>query len=393
MNSRSIFWSRLLKTKHYQWKTFRTIADWTIIVYLIIPAILIFTFMYVSWWQETPAWIEPFPVIAVFFLLYILCWQGTIHTYVQEADKVFLIKKSDLFIGMKRLGYVASVMGGVRSILLSVIVLMPILLRHYMLTISAIAVIVIYFIALYTVLIIVKYYINMMEARWKVLLAYSGVFLLFSFLTNVIYYLWVAGRIEIVLLISSLMFAAAVFTAVRTLQNISYIEYEIKANEEQKLKNVQMIFTLSLDVEKPVISKRKKPLLFRKSKRIFRNRREKNGYTELFIKAFIRNYTHWSSYFQMISVGAAAMVIIPPLWIKALVLLAFLIMAHAWLSTIWDKIFMFNPLTKKYTEQDAYFSARKQTIMAFYLFAIILLFIIAGTSLFLLRYAVSLPFA
>lgn len=110
------------------------------------------------------------------------------------------------------------------------------------------------------------------------------------------------------------------------------------------------------------ISTRTKPLIFKKSKRLFKNRIPVNAFLELFIKVFFRNPVYWSSFLQLVSATGAAVIFIPPYWLKGAVFIGFILMLHSWLSMIWDRVTISHPLTKKYGEQQAFFSARKKAI-------------------------------
>lgn len=142
------------------------------------------------------------------------------------------------------------------------------------------------------------------------------------------------------------------------------------------------------DLEKPVVSMRTKPLLFRNSRRIFNTRTAITGLAELFLKIFMRNPSYIFSYFQIISVSAAGILLIPPLWIKVIVSGVFLFLMYSWLSITWDKAIMSHPFTKKYSEKDYYFTARNRTVLALFLLAIFLLgLFLCASTLILARFS------
>ncbi|MEM5599461.1 ABC transporter permease [Niallia circulans] len=66
MNSRKLFFSRLISNWHYQWKVLRSIADWTVIVYILVPLGVFCGVIYRSWWLEIPVWIHKIPFIVPF---------------------------------------------------------------------------------------------------------------------------------------------------------------------------------------------------------------------------------------------------------------------------------------------------------------------------------------
>lgn len=386
MNSRKIFLDRLIRGWKYQYGVIRSIADWTIILYLIIPANIIFIFIYRSWWIETPSWIEFIPLLFMFFLIYLLSWSGVIRTFVQEADKIYLVKNARIFLGMRKYGYVYSLFMQFLHTGFTFLILLPFLRNQYLLNWPHITSILFYFIALSTTIILVKFYLRKIETKFKKIAAGMVAFIALGSLSQLIYLFWEKGLLLLVFLCGGIMLASAIIQSLKAIKSISSIDHDIDMEQERKTKNIELIFSLSYEIEKPVVSKRKKPLLYRHSKRIFKNRTELNGFIELFIKVFIRNSSYWRGYFQIISVTAVALIIIPPLWIKAIIFIGYLIMMNSWLSLIWDKIAAANPLSKKYREMPFYFSARKRTVLTLFILAIIIASILIANGFLLYSY-------
>lgn len=373
MSSWQIFRDRYISDRKYQYRVIRSIADWTIMVYLIIPAILFIIFRYRSWWVELPGWIESVPFVFIFMLIYLLSWNVSIRTYVEEADKVFLIKKQRSFLGMKKWGYTCSLFLQSIGTAITFLILLPFLRNHFILSWLEICTLLFYFIALKTLIMLVKYHLKKIDKRFKKLALSFLLFVLLSWFSQLIYFLWDKGSLFLVCLCGIILLTASIYFSLKAIQKLSTIDHEIDMGRANKTKNIEFIFMLSNEIEKPVVTKRTKPLLFRRSKRIFKKRTPINGFIELFYKVFLRNRSYVVSFFQIISVGTVAIVLIPPLWIKIIIFFGFLIMMNSWLSLVWDKIAPSNPLSKKYSETDFYFTARKKAIMSLFITAIILL--------------------
>ncbi len=373
MNSRKIFYDRLIKEWKYQYGVIRIIADWTIILYLIIPVNILFIFMYRSWWINTPSWMEFISFPFFIFIIYLLSWGGTIRTYVQEADKIFLVKISKIFLGMRRFGYIYSLFMQLFITGAIFLIFLPFLRNHYLLEWHQITSLMFSFMALKTAIILVKYHLRKIESKLIKMMVGTIVFLGFGFVVVMIYICFERGFLGFNYLIGFILLITSILQSLRMIKNVSSIDHDILMEQEQKMKYIEMIFNLSYEIEKPVVSKRKKPLLYRRSKRIFNNRTKINGFIELFIKIFMRNSSYWRGFIQIISVTSAALIIIPPIWIKAVILIGFLIMMHSWLSLVWDKIASSNPLTQKYGDTPDYYSARKRAVLSLFIVAIIIL--------------------
>lgn len=382
MKSRKIFVDRLVSEWKFQYGVIRTVADWTIILYLIIPSVAVFSILYRSWWLEMPVWIEHIPLFLLFFLLYLLSWNGNYRTYLQEADKVFLIKKTKVYLGLKKWANAYSLLFQTVAIGTIILIILPFFINHYYLEWGEIFALFFFFAGLKMFIMMVKYHLKKIEKKFKRVILTFFVFIVLSLIIQLIYIFFEKGTILPVYLSSMVFIAASIFKRLQTLKQNSWADTELKIEQEERTKYIQLIFSFSYEVEKPVISNRSKPLFFRKSKRIFKKRTQVNGYTELFIKVFSRNVSYITSYFQIISITVAGLVIAPPLWLKAIIFLAFLIGMYSWLSLIWDKIIVSNPLMKKYGETPAYFSARNRTVMVIYVIAIVFIGLLVTSGLY-----------
>ncbi|WP_394580398.1 ABC transporter permease [Cytobacillus firmus] len=388
MKSNSLFLRRLINNWSYQFGIFRTIADWTIMVYLIVPGTVIFGMIYRSWWLETPEWMADLPLFLLFFLFYIFSWLGNFRPFVLEADKVFLVKNKTLFMGMRKWGFVYSLFFQAMGTAAMIAVFLPFLKNRYLLEWSQIAVFLLFFISLKWSIMIVSYFLKRIEGKLKKYVITFLLFVLLSWFSQLVYSLWSIGAEFPVIIASALLLSGALIRASRLLKKISALEFEVMLEQEEKTKYIKWIFMMAPDLEKPVVSMRTKPLLFRNSRRIFSKRTPITGLAELFLKIFIRNPSYIFSYFQIISVSAAGILLIPPLWIKVIVSGVFLFLMYSWLSLTWDKAIMSHPFTKKYSEKDFYFTARNRTVLALFLIAILLLgLFLSASTLILARFS------
>lgn len=388
MKSNSLFLRRLKNSWSYQFGIFRSIADWTIMVYLIVPGTVIFGMTYRSWWLETPEWIAGLPLFILFYLFYIFSWMGNLRPFVLEADKVFLVKNKTLFMGMRKWGFVYSLFFQAMGTAAIMAIFLPFLKNRYFLEWSQIAALLLFFISLKWSIMIVSYFLKRIEGKLKRYVITFVLFVLLSWFSQLVYSLWSIGADFSVIIASAVLLSGALIRASQLLKKISALEFDVMLEQEEKTKYIKWIFMMAPDLEKPVVSMRTKPLLFKNSRRIFNKRTPITGLAELFLKIFIRNPSYIFSYFQIISVSAAGILLIPPLWIKVIVSGVFLFLMYSWLSLTWDKAIMSHPFTKKYSEKDFYFTARNKTVLALFLFAILLLgLFLSSSTLILARFS------
>ncbi|MFE8703370.1 ABC transporter permease [Cytobacillus sp. FJAT-54145] len=376
MNSTRLFMNRLIDEWKFQYKIIRSVADWTIILYIIIPSLAIFSFVYRSWWIESPVWIEAIPLHLLLFIGCLLALAGQYRTFVKEADKVFLIKNNRLFLNMKREGFIYSIVVQSLNTILITTLLLPFLIRHFSLEPILVVQYFIYLLAIKMLSMYIKARVRRIGRKDLRYLTGFICLILFGVLSYTMLFFWEAGFGLVCSMISILISVISILLHIPTIKKIDSFEYELAIEKEEKLKYVHVIYQFSYEIEKTNVSTRTKPFLNKRSKRIFKKRTAANGFIELFIKVFIRNHSYWLAYLQIIFVTATALIVVPPIWIKIIILVGFLIVLYSWLGLLWKKITVSHPLMKKYEEEEGYFKAMSFCMNSLFSVAFILTTII-----------------
>ena len=147
----------------------------------------------------------------------------------------------------------------------------------------------------------------------------------------------------------------------RRFTSIGTFEQDLAIDDLEKNKYMNLIFAFSMDIEKlpkpPPL--RKSPRLYSKSNRLFKNRIQRNGFLELFIKVSTRNVEYILGYIKIFGVTSAAVITLPTIWLKiTLICIGFLFLL-SWNGFVWNKVIGSHPFTKKYAEEDGHFIAKK----------------------------------
>jgi ABC-2 type transport system permease protein len=385
MTSRKLLFKRLSAEWKYQYSVIKSVADWTIILYLMVPAAVISFFIYRSWWIDMPEWIASVPAAFLFMPGYLASWGGNYRTFIQEADKVFLIKNRQLYFGLKKGAFFYSLAAGASQAAFIAILLLPFLMGHYDFTLAHAASYFLFFFSCRVCIMWLKQKLKLIDRKILRILSNIVSFVLFSWTVQLIFSLWLGGNLLLFNMAAIFLFAIGVFLYSRNLPRTHTFDAEAAIDREERVKYTGLIFQLSYEVEMPGAASavRKKPFLFRNSKRIFKKRTASAGFLEVFIKVFLRNSSYWTGYLQIISATTAAIVLIPAIWIKVLIAIGFLLMMFSWLQMVWGKTTVSHPLTKKYGERDAYFPARSKGVWVLFLLSIILVILSAAGGLWL----------
>lgn len=301
MSSFKVFLPRLIRNWKYQWRTIGVVTDWTIVVYLLIPLAVIGLFIYRSWWIETPEWAVPLPLFLFFLLGYLFSWQGNYRIFAEEADKVFLIKKRELFLNFKKWGFVYSLLYHVLLTALFLILVLPFFVSLFQLNAPSIIGFFLFLLAMKYWQVYTKFYLRKIERKILRVLASYLVFSIYSTFAMIMYLFWVGDWLILMNVISIGIIIVSVWLYSRLIKKPSLFGALLAIDREEKLKAAGMIYHFSFEIEKTPVIKRRKPWLFRNSWLIFKKRNSVNGFMELFIKVFLRNKTYLFSYIRSVS--------------------------------------------------------------------------------------------
>lgn len=96
---------RLFDYYKYQFKVLHAVIDWTVALYIVLPAIAFVIYQYIDLmngrgllyeWSEVAEWRWLYAVCGL------IMFTGSIRTFLMEADKVFLLQKKEIIYQLKR---------------------------------------------------------------------------------------------------------------------------------------------------------------------------------------------------------------------------------------------------------------------------------------------------
>ncbi len=180
MNSFKIFFDRVKRDGVFQYNIIKSVADWTVLLYMIIPAVAIAVSIYCSWWRELPPWTEQLPFSLWASIAFLICLVPRYRTYVQEADSVFLVHHRSLFLSMKTWAYFYSIMKALLQMMLFIVAVLPFLLKVYSFTVTEVVSFACFYMAVLLVSMSVKAILFRRFSGWRRYLMGGGcvVFLL-----------------------------------------------------------------------------------------------------------------------------------------------------------------------------------------------------------------------
>lgn len=329
MSPAQLFYRRLRQEIRFQYGVFRMVGDWTVLVYLGIPALLAVVIWQVHLWWSIPSWMDfiPFPLFAL--LLYILFSQGSLRLYIQEADFLFLRQQEKWMKVIIHRGLFFSFLRDVVIVAVWFALAAPFLVLHYRISWPAVIVLFIFALLIKELLL---YANNLLS------LQFNGLFLkvlhFFVWIVAVVVFIVIATTFAYQLpwLITAVVIGAAVwifFVKTRLQVKGSFLN-DIEDEEQAKWKFASLVFMQALKKNKKTIFTRKRPYLFPKSGRVFRKETPAHRLADTYMKLFLRNSGMLRIYLGILGL-ANVFIIWAPVWLKWGGWVAILCLLAAWL--------------------------------------------------------------
>lgn len=313
--------------------------DWTIVLYLGIPGLLLGGRAYYGLWrEELPALLVglPYPVVPILLLL-LLYSSGGISFYIEAADVLFLRQRPRWITGLMLRGLAASAAVQAAVLAAAIAVLSPLLVRVYGMDWTAIAEFYAVTYAAKIVQMLIQQLLGVLTTGWRHLLlrslAYSALAAGFG--------AWAAGAAaaDAGQLASGPSAAVALSVLALLAGALGWLRFRLRGRfdaevrEEERQRTRLTALLLASAIERPKVPRPggSRPWLFRRLRRLTRSRQPEARVAEALVKAFFRG-SEWKLYAQMTLSGLAAIVLPPYPAVNLIVYAALLLLLLYWLG-------------------------------------------------------------
>ena len=331
-----LFFRRIVSGWKYQYQVWRTAVDWIVALYIVIPFSYIFMDFYFSLWRAVPRWMDNIPIYVLLTIILVFAWSGTIRIFVEDADQLFLLQRKVWISRIIKysLGYSVIYNFVVASLLL--IILAPFLLLHYGFSLIGVVWLTVFVFVLKSCMGLAKQFVELRLKGWTkhivryVILLITGVYVKQS----VVLLLSSKGLFYLSMLVLLIVFSMLLYKRVKL--SGTFFE-DVSREQTAKLRLAKlMLQNAGTYVKRPRFS-RKRPLLFRNSNLLFKERNPVNGLLEMCLKSELRNEKDVMFYLKMVGVSIVAILIFPPdygwlLWF------VFSIMITSFVLLFWQEV-------------------------------------------------------
>lgn len=334
IKSGSLFRRRLLQHWKFQYGVWRIAIDWTVMLYLLIPGLLIGGYFYKSWWQEMPSWSEPVPFILLIGIVFLLCWTSSLRLFIEAPDQLFLRQQASWIQTLIRRGLMYSTIWHLFFGAVLVMLFAPFLVNRYGLTTQQLILFMALTMLLKTTLAFARNLVNGRLVGWLRWVTMVALFFLvgLGFRYTVVYILpnttW-----GLAVIMAALVVVWVLLFRERLARHGRFLE-DVRQEELQQMKVVVLL--LGNYVDKKIKTRRTRPWIFRTSQQIFKERNSVHGLTELCVKSFIRSNQQLRLYVQFTGLCIVAVLMVP-VTIKWIIWIILAFPFAYWLSLYWKK--------------------------------------------------------
>ncbi|GAA0332685.1 hypothetical protein GCM10008967_24200 [Bacillus carboniphilus] len=359
MKESRIFVRRVKKSYREKAMVLKVIGDWTIWLYLFIPATVIGVIQYNRWLHEPPVLLNEIFIIFVWLLFYVVVWNGRIRPFLEEPDPVFLMKKPTSIIKLKKYALTYGIVFYSFTTLVFTILVYPILLKPLAYSLDD-------WLCFFCFWLVMKWFILALKRKININhkyvnhFVYTGMFLVGIGFLLIMFQLWLFFPQVlwfVIILIGVLSLAIHIHHA----KSLFTFHQDLIQEQKERSKWTMWTFSMVKEIEKPKVIRRKKPIMLeRGDSPLIKKRSQVNGFLELFLKVFFRNGNYVLGYAQLTLFTCIAFAVIPSLVVKIIVLVCYFFMILFWLDQVTETILRKSKLGHKYNKDIHFLLAKKK---------------------------------
>ncbi|WIY63217.1 ABC transporter permease [Bacillus arachidis] len=318
------FYKRLRYEWQRKWKSIRSVTDWTVALYIIIPAIIFSGIYYRSLWTRELTVEEPAYFLIGLFVFFFATYSRGMRSFFEQADSLFLIQHP---VHMQKLIKCGMLYTCIRiSIMNSIVtlIMLPILVKSMGASLLQVVLFWLSFTVFRCMLSLLVRYIDVRGGkRWVLWIVKIIVFFMSFICLGSGVFLGFKHPVYAVLFIIALIGISLILIK----QKMNYQRFffkEVEKEKEESMRWTREIMHFSGQTTKP--SNNSRPWFFPRSKHIL-GKKSDSRIIESFIKEYFRSGTSLSFYIKIILMSATSIKVTP--WWIALIIIVFSCVAIA----------------------------------------------------------------
>ncbi|MEH6852069.1 ABC transporter permease, partial [Bacillus pseudomycoides] len=332
---RKLFYKRLFHELKRKWKAVRSVVDWTIALYAVVPALVFSWIYYTSLWKNGPENEDVLYLSIGLFIFYSTTFSRSVRSFLEQADSLFLIQFPDWMKQMMKYGMLYSFCRICFTSALVTLLFLPIFLKSLHGTGLQAVLCFIFLTCFRFMLSLLQRYIDIrFHKQWQVIIIKNILFFI-----SVVYVgmacRYILQQSFYTILFFLLLFIISFFLLKAKMEYHRFFFKEIEKEQAEGMRWTTQIMTLGGQVQKPTNAA--KPWLFPRSKRILLGKSNDARIIEAFLKEYFRSGDAGGFYIRILLISTST-IWVAPWWLAAIVVSFALFAIFRYSRDIW-KVF------------------------------------------------------
>ncbi|MDM5238995.1 ABC transporter permease [Bacillus cereus] len=328
------FYKRLRHELERKWRSIRSVTDWTVALYIIIPALIFMGIYYRSLWINELSMEETIYFGLGLLAFYLVTYSRGVRSFFEQADSLFLISYPAHMRKLVQYGMIYTFVRIAITNVMVVVVMLPVLIKSIGATTVQIVLFWVFFTAFQFMLSLLTRLIQVRAGkRWILWIVKSIVFSMsLSFVGISLFFIYKNPFYSIIFIGLSISLIIVVVKEKMNYKN--YFFKEVEKEKEESMRWTSGIMQVGGHAAKPS-SSNKKPWIFPRSKR-FLGKKADSRIVESFLKEFFRTSSARMFYIQIVCISTAS-IIMSPRWIAAIILIFTLFAISRYARDYWNE--------------------------------------------------------
>ncbi|KAB2365356.1 ABC transporter permease [Bacillus thuringiensis] len=328
------FYKRLRHELQRKWKSIRSVTDWTVALYIIIPALIFMGIYYRSLWMGNLSMEETIYFGLGLLVFYLITYPRGVRSFFEQADSLFLISYPNHMRKLVQYGMMYTFVRIAITNVIVVVIMLPVLMKSIGVTEIQVVLFWVFFTVFRFMLSLLTRFIHIrVGKRWVLWIIKNVIFSMsLSFFGMSLFFTY-KNPFYSILFIGLVIFLSIVLVKEKMNYKSSFFK-EVEKEKEESMRWTSGIMQVGGHAAKPS-SSNKKPWMFPRSKRLLGKKADAR-IVESFLKEFFRTSTARIFYIQIVCISTAS-IIMTPRWIAAIVLVFAVVAISRYARDYWNE--------------------------------------------------------
>ncbi|MCH4566444.1 ABC transporter permease [Bacillus sp. ES1-5] len=328
------FYKRLRHELGRKWKSIRSITDWTVALYIIIPVLIFMGIYYRSLWIEELSMEETVYFGLGLFAFYVITYSRGVRSFFEQGDSLFLISYPAHMQKLIQYGMTYTLIRIAITNVIVVVAMLPVLMKSIGVTKVQIVLFWLFFTAFRFMLSLLTRFIDIrVGKRWLLWIIKNVMFSISLTFFGVSLFLIYKNPFYSILSIGLAVFLIIALIKEKLNYKNCFFK-EVEKEKEESMRWTSGIMQVGGHTAKPS-SSNKKPWMFPRSKK-FLGKKKESRIVESFLKEFFRTSSARIFYIQIVCISTVS-IIMSPRWIAAIILVFALVAISRYARDYWNE--------------------------------------------------------